>query len=209
VYDKDLSDSNTAVWHNPKTNESHVSNRGSVSAHDWVISDTQLALGQEKRGARFKKAVDTARRARDKYKGTVSTSGHSLGGRASSYTTEQLGNEDWYVGGKAYNPGNSSLGADGLFSKSRRDCKKKNPPAYCTKQTTIKEKGDYVSAKNVVCDYLTFGYGNCTKTQAFGKTKLYDHRKSKRWHSAISRLFPPARYISNLQTHSLDSFASR
>ena len=209
-YDPTLSDVNTAVWHDHKTKKTHVSNRGSVSAYDWGVSDMQIATGMEGYGSRFKKAVDVTNKAHDKYGYNVSISGHSLGGKLSAYTTEKLGENDWYDSGTGLNQGNSSLGRDNYFSKQRRACRRKtNRPKYCDKQTNIKEKGDYVSQRNIGCAILTFGMGGklCTKGDAFGTTKTYDHRKNRRWTTALSRsLFPSIKVFGNAKAHSLDNF---
>ena len=212
-YDPSLSNVDTAVWHSKKDKKTHVSIRGSTSAYDWLVSDAQIATGTEDRGSRFKRAVETTKQAHDKYGYNVSTSGHSLGGKTSAYTTEKLGNEQWYDGGTGFNQGNSSFGRDAIWSKQRRECRGKNPPAYCNKQTNIKERGDYVSAKNVACDFATFGMGGnlCRKSDAFGTTKTYDHRKKKRWMNALS-LTPfrtPLRMFTNGRSHSLDSFNNK
>ena len=212
-YDPSLSNTDTAVWHNKKDRKTHVSNRGSTSAYDWLVSDAQIATGTEDRGSRFRRAVETTKQAHDKYGYNVSTSGHSLGGKTSAYTTEKLGNEQWYESGTSFNQGNSSFGRDAIWSKQRRECRGKNPPAYCSKQTNIKERGDYVSAKNVACDFVTFGMGGslCRKSDAFGTTKTYDHRKKKRWTNALS-LTPfrtPLRMFTNGRSHSLDSFNNK
>ena len=212
-YDHALSNVDTAVWHNKKDKKTHVSNRGSTSAYDWAVSDAQIATGMEHRGSRFKRAVDTTKQAHEKYGYNVSTSGHSLGGKTSAYTTEKLGNEDWYEGGIGFNQGNSSLGRDAIWSKQRRECKGKNPPAYCNKQTNIKQKQDYISSKNIACDFVTFGMGGnlCRKSDAFGKTKYYDHRKKNRWTNALSYtpLRTPVRMFSNLGAHSMSSFTTK
>ena len=212
-YDPSLSNAYTAVWHNKTAKKTHVSNRGSTTAYDWLVSDAQIALGTEDRGRRFKRAVDTTKRAHEKYGYNVSTSGHSLGGKTSAYTTEMLGNEQWYDGGTGFNQGNSSLGRDAFWSKQRRECNSKNPPAYCNKQTNVKERGDYISNTNVACDFITFGLGGnlCRKSDAFGNTKTYDHRKSKRWMNALS-LTPfrtPLRMFTNGKAHSLENFATK
>ena len=49
-YDPSLSNADTAVWHNKKTKKTHVSNRGSTSAYDWLVSDAQIATCTENRG---------------------------------------------------------------------------------------------------------------------------------------------------------------
>ena len=84
--DSDLSNVDTGVWHNKTTKQTHVSNRGSTSGYDWAVSDAQIATGTESSGSRFKRVVDTTSKAHDKYGYNVSTSGHSLGARASAYT---------------------------------------------------------------------------------------------------------------------------
>ena len=139
-YDSSLSNVDTAVvWHNKKNKKTHVSNRGSTSAYDWLVSDAQIATGTEDRGSRFKRAVDTTKKAHDKYGYNVSTSGHSLGGKTSAYTTEKLGNEQWYDGGTGFNQGNSSFGRDSMWSKQRRECRGKNP---CVLQQTNQHQGE-------------------------------------------------------------------
>ena len=195
------------MWHNTNTKQTHVSNRGSISGYDWAVSDAQIATGTESSGNRFKRVVDTTSKAHDKYGYNVSTSGHSLGARASAYTTEVLGDNDWYEGGTGFNQGNSSIANQ--FSKSRKACKGKNPPAFCAKQTNIKEKGDYVSQRNFACDVATFGFGGsvCAKSDPFGKTKTYDHRKKRRWANALTTtLVPGLRHFNNGKAHSLDVF---
>ena len=210
-YDHNLSDVNTAVWHDHKHKKTHVSNRGSVTAYDWGVSDLQIATGTEGYGSRFQKAVDVTRKAHDKYGYNVSTSGHSLGGKLSAYTTEKIGDEDWYDRGTGFNQGNSTLGRDGFIRRQFSKCNSKNPPAYCSKQTNIKEKGDYVSQRNFACDLATFGMGGkmCTKPDAFGQTKTYDHRKNRRWTNVLTQaMFPqmPIRQFRNGTNHLLDVF---
>ena len=210
AYDPSLSDENTAVWHDHAHKKTHVSHRGSTTAYDWLVSDAQIATGMEDRGARFQKAVNRTQQAHDKYGYNVSTSGHSLGGTASSYVTEKLGDKDWYEHGTGFNQGNSSLGRDGLLSRQRRACRRKrNRPKYCDKQTNVKEKGDYVSQRNLACVVMTFGFGKCEKKDAFGKTKTYDHRKNRRWYNQLTeRVVAPLRFFNNGKGHSLDTFAS-
>ena len=201
VYDPELSNTDTAVYHNHATKKTHVSNRGSTSAYDWGVSDVQIALGAEKYGSRFKRVVEQTEKAHEKHGYNVSTSGHSLGGRASSYTTEKLGDRDWYEGGTGLNPGVSSVGGGMYFSKPRRACRKKNPPKYCSKQTSLVEEGDYVGGRNIACAVLTLGMGGrmCRKSTGVGKTKYYQHTQKS------SKLLPVTFY-NNGKNHSLDNF---
>ena len=198
VYDKEMSNTDTAVYHNHTTHKTHVSNRGSTSGYDWGVSDVQVATGTEKYGSRFKRAVKQTEDAHNKYKYNVSTSGHSLGGRASSYTTEKLGNNDWYESGTGFNPGVSSLGGGNYFSKTRRACRGKNPPAYCAKQTRLTQGGDYVGGRNIACGALTLGLGGkmCRKGD-YAKTKYYDHHpdKSSTLKKVVKAVMPGGRLL--------------
>ena len=183
-YDGDSSNIDTGIWHNHKTRQSHVSNRGSTSAYDWGVSDSQIALGLEDHGDRFKNAVNAANKAHYKHGYKVSTSGHSLGGNISNYQTERLGDNDWYESGVGFNSGVSSVGKDGYFGKRRVVCRKSNSsrPSHCDKALNVKEQGDLVSEQNAVCSILTFGMAKrfCGKKNGFGKEKImsnYQQRK--------------------------------
>ena len=92
VYDKELSDKETAVWHNHTDKRTHVANRGSTTAYDWAVSDLQIGLGIEGMGSRFKKAERETKEAHDKYGYTTDVSGHSLGGSITTHLTQRLGN---------------------------------------------------------------------------------------------------------------------
>jgi hypothetical protein len=189
-YDKELSNVDTAVWHDKTSKKTHVSNRGSTSAYDWAVSDAQIATGTEGSGARFNNALNTTRLAHEKYGYNVQTSGHSLGGKVSAYTTEKLGNEAWYDKGTGFNQGTSAVGRDSLWSKQRRDCSSANPPAYCAKQTNIKHEGDPVSMNK----------------DAFGTTKLYGHKRGMV--NRFARFVSPAyRTAQNLNAHRLSNFS--
>ena len=190
TYDKDMSDANTAVWHNHTQKKTHVSNRGSTTAYDWGVSDVQIGLGRESKGSRFKKAVKVAEDAHKKYGYTIDTSGHSLGGTASSYQTQELGNNDWYGKATTFNSG-VSAGAS-IFSKHRKLCSRTNPDSYCGKITHLKEDGDAVSNRNVLCDVFTLGMKPkfCSKRDPFGKTKVFSHSKGKWWRPLSNRVKP-------------------
>ena len=209
VYDRDLSNVDTAVYHNANTNQTHVSNRGSTSAYDWGVSDTQIALGLEGYGSRFNRAVDTTKQAHDKYGGKVRTSGHSLGGQVSNYTAQQLADNEWYEGSTGLNAGVSTLGKGNYFSSTRSACRGKNPPAYCSKTTNLYESGDPVSNRNTACDLMTFGLGGkmCRKSVGYGTEKFYNHSKKPSLLSRFAMIGSPSiRTAHNLTQHSLDNF---
>ena len=123
-YDTELSNANTAVYHNKKTKKTHVANRGSTTAYDWLVSDAQIAAGVEGLGNRFNSALHTTQKAHDKWGYEVETSGHSLGGGVSTYVTEKLGDEDWFGKSTTFNSGVSSLGRCNYFSKSGKGYRK-------------------------------------------------------------------------------------
>lgn len=189
-YDADLSNVNTAVYHNQKTKKTHVSNRGSVSARDWFVSDLQVAAGAEDYGKRFQDALHTTWKAHDKYGYNVTTSGHSLGGTLSAYETEKLGNEAWYDHGTSFNMGSSPLGTDNPISERRRTCGSKNPPAFCNKMTNIKQSGDYISRN----------------AASFGNTKTY-HDKPGLLNRFARFVSPAYRVQQNFSQHSLKNFS--
>lgn len=76
-----LSGKRVQVYHNPKTNKTIVSHRGSHGFKDWVKTDAAMALGYEG-GKRFKHSKRIQKKAEKEYGAdTVTTVGHSLGGR--------------------------------------------------------------------------------------------------------------------------------
>ena len=189
-YDADLSNFDTAVYHNKQTKKTHVSNRGSVSASDWLVSDVAIATGREDYGKRFQDAVNTTRRAHEKFGYNVSTSGHSLGGSLSAYETSTLGNESWYDRGTSFNMGSSVVGRDNPWSTQRSTCSSKNPPAFCNKMTNIKQSGDYISRN----------------AASFGNTKTY-HDKPGLLNRFARFVSPAYRVQQNKSQHSLKNFS--
>ena len=200
VYDQEMSDAETAVWHNHTDKRTHVASRGSTTAYDWGVSNLQIGLGIEGMGSRFKKAERQTKSAHDKYGYTTDVSGHSLGGNVSSHLTQRLGNNSWFGEATTFNSGVSALGKGRSGSSARRACQKPDPPAYCDKITHLKEKGDLVSNRNIVCDGLTLGLApeHCTKTDPFGATIYYDHTQHKK---------PGWGLMRRVRPHSLTNFA--
>ena len=198
-YDSEMSNDNTAVWHNHNTKQSHLSNRGSTTAYDWLVSDGQILTGTEKYGSRFNTAITAAKSAHSKYGYNLSTSGHSLGGTTSNYIANEVGDEYWFEGSTTFNKGVSQL------SGHRNQCNKPVPPPKCDKVMNLKITGDSVSQSNIVCDYVTFGAMPrlCNKQDALGQTKHLT-RKEMRFYD--SRLNPLRFWTRRAQDHSLSSF---
>ena len=209
-YDKEMSNIDTAVYHNHKTKQTRIGNRGSISKTDWLQTDlTGIAPGRENSDKRHQRVLKQTVDAHEKYGYDVMSHGHSMGASASNYATEKLGDNDWMLGNIGFNPGVSQAGRANYFSKTRRACRSKNPPKYCSKTTNIYEKGDYVSNQNALCGYLTFGLGPralCGKSVGYGTGKFYDHRKPSRWYMKPFSRTLPVRMFSNGTQHSLKSF---
>lgn len=76
--DKQLSGERVQVHHNPTTNHTVVTHRGTASANDW-ITNARLLLG-DKNSERFKHSKRISEEAHKKYEGSQFTQiGHSLG----------------------------------------------------------------------------------------------------------------------------------
>lgn len=108
-YDKDLSNEETAIYHNDATQETLVAHRGSVTAEDWLISDVGIASGTQLNTPRFKRSLDLVQQAHDKYGFDVITSGHSLAGNLVYATTYTYGQTGWLKEGVAFNAGTSPI----------------------------------------------------------------------------------------------------
>jgi hypothetical protein len=188
-YDADLSNENTAVYHNKDTRQTHVSNRGTVTAYDGFVSDSAIALGREGASKRFQTAISLTKKAHEKYNYDVSTSGHSLGGSLAEYSTSVLGNESWYKAGTSFNAGSSPIGRDAFWSQQRSECASANPPAYCGKMTNIKKAGDPISQNS----------------SAFGNTKTY-HAKRSMFTKAARMFSPTYRVYNNFGQHYMSNF---
>ena len=206
--DRELSNKDTAIYHNHKTRQTKVANRGSVTKSDWLIADPHIAVGAEKRSGRFKRAIKQTKDAYQKHGYNVSVTGHSLGGSLSNYTTQVLGHHDWYDGSTAFNAGTSLAGKGNYFSKVRRECRrKKNRPKYCDKTSNVYEKNDFVSNRNIACDLVTFGMGGtmCDKNQGYGTIKMYNH-KQPGMVRRFSRRFTGIRLFQNADSHRMTHF---
>lgn len=79
--DHNLSNSEHKVFVDPNTNNSTVVFTGSRKASDWLITNPMIALGLQKYTPRFKNSEKLVKKVKDKYNGTITAIGHSLGGR--------------------------------------------------------------------------------------------------------------------------------
>ena len=163
-----MSNDNTVVWHFHNTKQIHLSNRGSTTPYDWLVSDGQILTGTDKYGSRFNTALTTATSAHDKYGYNLSTSGHSLGGTTSNYIANEVGHEDWFEGSTTFNKGVSQI------SGHWNQCNKPVPPSKCDKVMNLKNNWrPGVPVEYSICDYVTFGAMPrlCNKQDALGQTK--------------------------------------
>jgi hypothetical protein len=87
IYDDELSNYETAVWHNHSDKKTQVAHRGSKSMYDWAVSDSQIGLGLENYGKRFKNAEQETVAAHNKFNYSTDVVGHSLGGSITSNIT--------------------------------------------------------------------------------------------------------------------------
>ena len=80
VLDKDLSTAEAKVYHDPATNKTIVSNRGTSGITDWG-NNLVYALSNDlyKKTGRYKRAKDTQEKAIQKYGKVDSNVGHSQG----------------------------------------------------------------------------------------------------------------------------------
>jgi hypothetical protein len=82
IYDKDLSNNNTAVYHND--NNVIIGFRGTVNIDD-LITDVSVIKGTSD-DIRFKQAVETYNKVKNKYPNLrIMATGHSLGGSLALY----------------------------------------------------------------------------------------------------------------------------
>lgn len=124
-YDNELSNDETSIYHNPIENKLLVGHRGTKTFDD-VKTDAYLAVGNIRNSDRYKRSNNTYRLAKDKYKGSQTTTfGHSLGGSLASAIGDD---EDTII---TYNKG-----ANPFLGNSTTN--KKNETAY-------RQDGDLVS----------------------------------------------------------------
>ena len=137
IYDKRLSNINTAIWNNKNLNISHISYRGSKDIEDFIITDLEVFLDKIDQSERFKKALNLTYQVRNKYGSNIEISGHSLGGTIASYITSHLGKYSWFYKATTFNPGTTPL-----TSKLNYE--------YSYKITHLRRFGDIVCLSNPI-----------------------------------------------------------
>ena len=145
LFDPELSDEETAIYHDPETNKTVVAARGTevgqgvrTAARD-LLADVGVATGTNAGGygSRFKRTQATYEKARDKYGGELSATGHSLGGTLAASLAAKNN-----IAATTYNRG------AGLPRLSDLKCSRFNPfkkPEYCGKIDNVRVHGDGVS----------------------------------------------------------------
>jgi hypothetical protein len=88
IRDDKLSGQRAQVYHNPETNKTIVTHRGTASSKD-IINDLAVGTGFGRHTNRFKHAKKIQTQAENKYgKENITTEGHSLGGFLSENVTK-------------------------------------------------------------------------------------------------------------------------
>lgn len=112
--DRELSNKRTRTYHNPESNQTVISHRGTklTNAKD-LKNDFLIATGMLNKhtSSRVRNAARIAKGAEEKYGSNISNVGHSLGGTMAQKTGRKLGVDNSKV--VAYNPGSSPLDIPG------------------------------------------------------------------------------------------------
>ena len=144
LFDDELSDPETAVYHDPESQKTILASRGTethqgfrTAARD-LLADVGVATGTDVGGygSRFKRTQDTFEKARDRYGGDISATGHSLGGSLAASLAAKNN-----IAATTYNRG------AGLPRLSDLRCSRFNPrrPEYCSKIDNVRVHGDGIS----------------------------------------------------------------
>ena len=154
AYDYHLSNDEDAVYHNPIENKLLITFKGTSNIKD-LGTDANLAIGNLRNTARYKRSNDTYRNAKNKYSGSNTIiAGHSLAGSLASAIGDD--NDTIYT----YNKGST------IFGNSTKT--KKNEHSY-------RQQGDIVSVLDTKGN--TFKNKNTLKTliNPWWKTAMESH----------------------------------
>lgn len=144
--DTELSDKNTAVYHNAKTNKNYIGFRGTADLKD-VYTDVadkrgNILRGTQKNNPMYKADLALFDKVKGKYGGTTAVSGHSLGGSRAQNVSQQRN-----VKGQAFNLGRG-FDKGMLMDKAKCMMPKMMRPEWCDKFTSHHIKGDLLSVAN-------------------------------------------------------------
>ena len=150
-YDRGLSDKNTAVYHNKKTNKNYMALRGTKDLKD-VYTDLADPRGNILKGTQgsnpmYDNDLKLYDKVQSKYGGSTLTSGHSLGGSRAQNLSKKKN-----IAGQAFNLGRG-LDKGMLLDKAKCSLPKAIRPAFCGKFTSHHIKSDVLSMAN------RFSYG--------------------------------------------------
>lgn len=85
--DHSLSGTRVQVYHNPNTNHTIVSHKGTDSIQDWC-TNLSYGLFNDTSGKRFEHSKKIQNEAENKYDGQITTVGHSLGSKLADEATK-------------------------------------------------------------------------------------------------------------------------
>lgn len=139
VYDPSLSGKYEAVYHNPTSNKTIISYRGTKLDPRDIESDVAIVSGNEAGDSRFLGALNHYDSVRQKYgQSAISTTGHSLGGTISQHVNKNRDVSKAY----SYNAGSSITAV-----KDALKCKlpKMLRPSFCDRLSCHKIAGDPIS----------------------------------------------------------------
>ena len=135
VLDDELSTKEHSIFHNTTTNETVIAYRGTTNLDD-IKTDSHILMGREKNTERYKRSEAVYEKTREKYDGSITTTGHSLGGGLSIHVAEKYDVEGYH-----YNP---AISATQVFSKDHVRNKSKQT-IYRTKLDPVSISGEIIA----------------------------------------------------------------
>ncbi|KAJ1626260.1 hypothetical protein T492DRAFT_1122225 [Pavlovales sp. CCMP2436] len=131
--DPQLSQDNTMVFIDKRTNQPTIVHRGSVTPRDWLVDDLLISAGSNHETQRLRRARQITAAAEAKYRTKSNAVGHSLGGRLA----ELAGSGGQIVTfNRASGLGDVGLGRNQPHNRNRNG----------SRQTDVRTKLDLVSA---------------------------------------------------------------
>lgn len=105
LLDEELSNKKTKVYHNPEKKDTIIAHRGSrITEKGDIKADVLIATSTlDENSKRVKRATNVVKKADEKYEGSITNTGHSLGGTVAKKVALQLPVEKSRV--EAYNAG--------------------------------------------------------------------------------------------------------